>query len=82
MKRVPVSRQRKKVCWKRGALDMWLKIIVACIPAAIVGILFDDLIDELFYHPIPVAVALIVVGVIFYHCRNGQGKEKTDNDKY
>ena len=56
---------KKKVCWKRGALDMWLKIIVACIPAAIVGILFDDLIDELFYHPIPVAVALIVVGVIF-----------------
>lgn len=55
---------KKKVCWKRGALDMWLKIIVACIPAAIVGILFDDLIDELFYHPIPVAVALIVVGVI------------------
>lgn len=52
------------MCWKRGALDMWLKIIVACIPAAIVGILFDDLIDELFYHPIPVAVALIVVGVI------------------
>ena len=67
---------KKKVCWKRGALDMWLKIIVACIPAAIVGILFDDLIDELFYHPIPVAVALIVVGVIF------QRKEKTDNDKY
>ena len=53
---------------------MWLKIIVACIPAAIVGILFDDLIDELFYHPIPVAVALIVVGVIFIIVETVRGK--------
>lgn len=44
---------------------MWLKIIVAVIPAAIIGVLFDDKIDELFYHPVPVAIALIVVGVLF-----------------
>lgn len=55
----------KTVGWKEGALDMWLKIIVACIPAAVVGLLFDDKIDELFYHPVPVAIALIVVGVLF-----------------
>ena len=48
-----------------GALSMWLKIIVAVIPAAIIGVLFDDKIDELFYHPVPVAIALIVVGVLF-----------------
>ncbi len=59
------SQESKSVCWKKGALDMWLKIIVACIPAAIVGVLFDDKIDELFYHPIPVAIALIVVGILF-----------------
>ena len=34
---------------KRDKLYLWLKIIVACIPAAVVGLLFDDLIDELFY---------------------------------
>jgi undecaprenyl-diphosphatase len=60
-----VTKESKSVCWKKGALDMWLKIIVACIPAAIVGVLFDDKIDELFYHPIPVAIALIVVGILF-----------------
>ena len=54
-----------RVVWKEGALAMWIKIIIACIPAAIVGVLFDDKIDELFYHPIPVALALIIVGVIF-----------------
>jgi undecaprenyl-diphosphatase len=56
---------RSKVAWKDGALDMWLKIIVACIPAAVVGLIFDDKIDELFYHPLPVALALIIVGVLF-----------------
>ena len=49
---------------------MWFKIVVACIPAAVVGILFDDKIDELFYHPIPVAVALIVVGILFVVIEN------------
>lgn len=55
----------KKAACKEGAVSMWVKIIVACIPAAIVGVLFDDKIDELFYHPIPVAIALIVVGILF-----------------
>lgn len=64
MKKVKNSSQ-KSLSFKEGALEMWIKIIIACIPAAIVGLLFDDKIDELFYHPIPVAIALIVVGVLF-----------------
>ncbi len=56
---------KKSPAWKKGAPEMWLKIIVACIPAAIVGVLLDDKIDELFYHPVPVALALIIVGVLF-----------------
>lgn len=44
---------------------LWCKIIVACIPAAVVGILFDDVFEELFYHAVPVAIALIVFGVAF-----------------
>lgn len=55
----------KKIAFKEGALEMWIKIIIACIPAAVIGLLFDDKIDELFYHPTPVAIALIVVGVLF-----------------
>lgn len=56
---------KTRPAWKKGALDMWLKIIICCIPAAIVGLLFDDEIDRLFYHPVPVALALIIVGVVF-----------------
>lgn len=61
----PFHMKNEKPSWKDGALSMWLKIIVAVIPAAIIGVLFDDKIDELFYHPVPVAIALIVVGVLF-----------------
>lgn len=62
----------KKAAWKDGALAMWIKIIIACIPAAIVGLIFDDKIDELFYHPIPVAIALIVVGIVFIVVENAK----------
>ena len=61
----PFHMKNEKPAWKDGALSKWLKIIVAVIPAAIIGVLFDDKIDELFYHPVPVAIALIVVGVLF-----------------
>jgi len=46
-------------------ITLWLKIIVACIPAAVIGLLFDDVFEALFYHAIPVAIALIVFGVAF-----------------
>ena len=44
---------------------MWGKILIACIPATIVGLLFDDVFDALFYNPVCVAIALIVFGIIF-----------------
>ncbi len=44
---------------------MWFKILIACVPAAIIGVLFDDELDELFYNPTCVAIALIVFGIAF-----------------
>lgn len=66
----------KTVAWKDGALDMWIKIIVACIPAAVIGILFDDKIDELFYNSTVVSLALIIVGVLFIVVENVNSKKK------
>lgn len=45
--------------------QMWFKVLVACIPAAVVGLLLDDWIDAHFYNPWTVAIALIVFGVAF-----------------
>lgn len=50
---------------KADKFSMWFKIMVACIPAVIVGVFFDDLLDALFYNYICVALALIVFGVAF-----------------
>ena len=45
--------------------NLWGKILVACLPAAIIGILFDDWLDEHLYNSIVVSLALIIYGVIF-----------------
>lgn len=56
---------RKKPMIRKGVMALWRKILVACVPAAIVGVLFDDLFNMLFYHPVPVSCALIGFGVLF-----------------
>lgn len=55
---------------KNDVFSMWFKIIVACVPAAIIGLLFDDVLNELFYNPITVAISLIVFGVLFIFIEN------------
>lgn len=55
---------------KLATMKLWVKIVVACIPAAIAGIAFDDFIDEHFYKPEMVAAALIVVGIMFIYIEN------------
>ena len=44
--------------------------MIACVPAAVVGLLFDDILDKIFYKPLPVAVMLIVYGVLFIIVEN------------
>lgn len=65
-------RKREKsetvVDWK--IMQMWFKIIVACLPAALVGVLFDELIDEVFYNEYVVAGALIIYGILFIIVEN------------
>ncbi|MCF2684152.1 undecaprenyl-diphosphate phosphatase [Faecalicatena contorta] len=54
------TKKQRMLTWQ-----MWIKVLIASVPAAIVGLLFNDLLDELFYKPFPVAVMLIVYGVLF-----------------
>ena len=57
----PFSRSKDLVA-RHETIELWKKVIVAVIPAAILGLLFDDLIDALFYNPVTVAIMLIVYG--------------------
>lgn len=61
----PLTKTSSGLALKKGTMQLWVKIFISTIPAAVIGILFDDVIDDLFYKPGPVAMALIVFGVAF-----------------
>lgn len=63
----PIDKKKdsKGLEWNKDKLILWAKILVACVPAGIIGILFDDKIDEIFYNPYVVSVTLIIYGVVF-----------------
>ena len=63
---------------KKDIFVMWFKVFAACIPAAVVGLLLDDWIDEHLYNPWTVAIALIVFGIAFIVVENWN-KNKTPN---
>ena len=50
---------------KKLTLQLWVKVIVAAVPAAIIGLLFDDFLDEHLMNYVVVAIMLILYGVIF-----------------
>ena len=59
---------------KRQTLSLWGKVLIATIPAGIVGLLFDDLINEYFYNAVVVAIMLIAYGV-FFLLVEGRGRQ-------
>lgn len=71
----------RKPAWNKDKLILWCKILVACLPAAIIGLPFNDKIDELFYNAPIVAVMLIVYGIAFIIVEKlHKGKEFKIND--
>lgn len=60
---------------EKEKFSLWGKVLIACIPAGIIGVLFDDKIEELFYNPTSIAIALIVVGIIFLIVENMKVKK-------
>ncbi len=58
-------RRRSYIGWRKEVLSLWGKIIAACIPAGIVGVLADDWLDEHLYNWQVVSAMLILVGIAF-----------------
>ena len=61
----PLKKEGVGAYIKTDIFSMWFKVLASCIPAAVVGLLFDDKLNELFYNSWTVAIALIVFGVAF-----------------
>ncbi len=70
LRRVSDRDGNTRIAWKRNSLQLWAKALVACIPAGIVGVLFDDWLDEHLYGWICVSVMLILVGIAFLLIEN------------
>lgn len=55
----------KKPNQKLATWHLWIKIIIACLPAAVVGLLLDEVLDKYLYNPYVVAAMLIIYGILF-----------------
>lgn len=71
----PFSASRERPV-RQDVLRLWGKVLVASLPAAIIGVPFDDAIDALFYDsPFVIAAALIVYGVLFIVLENRNARD-------
>ena len=61
----PLKKKNEKVVLDKKTLNLWGKILVACIPAAVIGLVADDWLDEHLYNSVVVSLALIIYGIVF-----------------
>ena len=66
----------KNIKQKKETVRLWLKVIIAVIPSGVIGILFEDDIDRLFFNSTVVAIALIVYGIIMIGLEKRNKKPK------
>ena len=75
--------KKKSECERKSTLSLWLKVIVGAVPAAVIGLLLDDILDEYLYNYIVVSIALIVYGVAFILVeRHNEDKAPRVSDVY
>lgn len=75
-------RKRTRVVIKHETIRLWVKFIISCIPAAIVGVFFDDWLDEHLYNWKVLSVMLILVGVAFIIIETRQEKTGAEPEVY
>ncbi len=74
----PLKKKKNKIVIDKKIINLWGKILVACIPAVIIGLLLDDFLDKHLYNSIVVSLALIIYGIIFIVVENKNiGKRNT-----
>ena len=66
--------KRKTQTEKRSVWTLWLKVVVAVVPSALLGVLLDDWMDEHLYNYIVVAITLVLYGVAFLFMERFNGK--------
>lgn len=70
---------KKSEAEKKETNLLWFKVILGCIPAAIIGFLLDDYIHEKLYSPVTVALMLILYGILFIVIENRKRNHPIDS---
>lgn len=68
---------KEKYFIKKDIIMQWFKIVVACVPAAIIELAAGDKIEEMFYNPVVVAIMLILVGILFIIVENNNKNKES-----
>ncbi len=79
----PLKRKDGSLTLDYGILNLWGKILAACLPAGVIGLLFNDWMEEHFFTPEVVAITLIFYGILFIFIESrgiGSGKVKRVED--
>ena len=61
---------------RQNILNLWVKIIIACVPGAVIGFFLDDIVDDKLSTPVVIAITLILYGVAFILLEKFQGKKR------
>lgn len=69
----PFSKKKSRK-QKVHTIQLWMKVVVACIPAAVLGLLFDDWMEEHFHNYVVVSLMLVLYGVLFIVVENWNKK--------
>ncbi len=65
IKKKQLENGKTKIAVKPKIIELWFKVIIGSIPAGILGLIFDDLLDKYLYNHVTVAITLIIYGVLF-----------------
>lgn len=67
----PIQRNKKgELMINKNIVFLWVKVIIACVPSIIIGLPFDDIIEEKLYSPTTIALTLIIYGIAFIVVEN------------
>lgn len=69
-------KDKAKSVVRNDIFSLWFKVVVACIPGAVVTILFDDYIEKHLHTPVVIALALIFYGIVFIWVENKNKRRK------
>ena len=79
-KKIFPLKRKEKIVIDKNIMTLWYKIIIACIPAAVVGVFFDDILEEYLYNYVTVSLALIIFGIAFLVIeKRNKGKKQPIN---